>query len=91
MKVAFHALEKLSDPIILGMPELRKFGLYLEPDMDQSGLGWVQFAILGVKLPLIGTKLETKINVVHPALMAGPDFQAVPVELLADVARDFAR
>ena len=56
---------------------------FLEPDSDgSSGIGWVQFVNLGLKLPLMGSRVGAKVNVIHPALMAGPDFHVVPVHVL---------
>ena len=47
----FFLMENLSDPIILGRPELQRLGLYLEPEAEDGRL-WVQFSALNLRLPL---------------------------------------
>ena len=84
--VAFCELEKLSDPIIIGCPELLEWGFYLEPDLDTDGLGWVQLAQLGIALPILGSATDTKVNVIDPVLLAGPDYVSVPVKALRSEA-----
>ena len=78
-KVTFHELAQLADPIIIGLPELQRLGLVLEP-IGVDGVGWVQFAGLGIRLPLLGTKVGAKINVIHPMLFTSDeDFATVEV------------
>ena len=77
--VPFYELDRLSDPIIIGCPELKAWGFFLEPDLDDAGLGYVQFSKFGISIPLQGSRSDMHINVIHPALMAGPDFTPVEV------------
>ena len=78
----FCELDKLADGIIVGCPELAAWGFFLVPDLDQSGLGYVQFTNLGITLPLVGTRAESRVNVIHPVLLAGPDYVTIKVEAL---------
>jgi len=87
----FCELERLADPIIIGCPELMEWGFYLEPDLDGSGLGYVQFAYLGIALPLCGTRVGTKVNVIRAALLSGPDYVSVPVEALRQDIEGYRR
>ena len=77
--VGFYELDRLSDPLIIGFPDLKAWGFYMEPDLDSSGLGWVQFSKFNLKLPLCGSRSANKVNVIHPCLLAGPDFIPVTV------------
>ena len=77
----FYLMENLSDPVILGRPELQELGLYLEP-ADDDGRLWVQFSAYGTRLPVIQPKLDGArrvFRVDQPVVLQGPDLQDVPV------------
>jgi len=78
----FCELDRLADGIIIGCPELAAWGFFLVPDLDQSGLGYVQFTNLGITLPLAGTRADNRVNVIHPVLLAGPDYVTIKVEAM---------
>ena len=76
-----YVMPKLSDPIILGIPELRALGIYLEPP-DASGRKWVQFTTLGVRLPLLDPKQRiSPLMTDDRKLVSGPEFRPVTVSL----------
>ena len=48
----FYIMDNLSDPFILGIPELRALSLYVEPP-DEHGRKWLQFISLQARIPLL--------------------------------------
>ena len=81
MDAKFYLMENLSDPIILGRPELADMGLYLEP-RDDNGRLWVQFIHRNVRLPVIQPSRDGKrklFRVDEPKILQGPDLQDIPV------------
>ena len=76
----FYLMENLSDPIILGRPELQQLGLFLEPP-DEDGRLWVQFTSYNLRLPVImpGNGSRKVFKVDEPKILQGPDLQSVPV------------
>ena len=77
----FFLMENLSDPIILGRPELQSLGLYLEQVPDEQGNLWVHFSAFNQRLPIImpGGKRTNIIRVDEPRMVQGPDVQEIPV------------
>ena len=77
----FFLMENLSDPIILGRPELQSLGLFLEQVPDDQGRLWVQFSAFNQRLPIImptdGRPRVVKID--EPRVVHGPDVQEIPV------------
>ena len=76
-----YIMDSLSDPIILGLPELRSLGVFLEPP-DDTGRKWIQFTTYGIRLPLLtpsprGSDMTTQDRKV----IVGPDTQEVRVQL----------
>ena len=76
----FFLMENLSDPIILGRPELQALGLFLEQVGDDGRL-WVQFTALNARLPVImpGNGKPRVFKVDEPKVLRGPDVQEIPI------------
>ena len=78
----FFLMENLSDPIILGRPELQALGLFLEQVPDDQGQLWVQFSAFNQRLPIIMPPKDGKPKVIkidEPKVLQGPDVQDIPV------------
>ena len=54
----FYIMDKLADPMILGLPEMSSLGSWVEPP-GEDGRRWVQFTALGIRLPIAD---ERKLN-----------------------------
>ena len=76
----FYLMENLSDPIILGRPELSHLGLMLEPP-DEQGRLWVQFTTMNLRIPVImpGMGNAPVFRIEEPQVIAGPDLREIPV------------
>ena len=74
--VKFYLMENLSDPIILGFPELSSLGCYVEP-VDSAGRRWVQLAQAGtgLRLPVLepARKKTASLTVVGTVKIVGPN------------------
>ena len=74
-------MDKLSDPIILGLPELRALGVFLEPP-DATGRKWIQFTTYGIRLPLLTPAARiSEMTTQDRKVIVGPDLQEVRVQL----------
>ena len=80
--VWFYELGELSDPLIIGRPDLTRWGFYMEPE-DQNGRLWIQFTALNLRLPVLRKPPGQAggIRVAHPVELEGPDAQAVEVSI----------
>ena len=76
MDVKFYMMDNLSDPLILGFPELSSLGCYVEPQ-DEAGRRWMQLSQAGpgLRLPILSPELSrgTKISVVKTTHLTGPN------------------
>ena len=90
VNVKFCEMDNLSDPIIIGCPELQAWGFMMEPRTD-TGLSWVQFTTLNIALPLVAARAGQHIQVLHPLLIAGPDAVEVPVVAVRRVVQDLVQ
>ena len=84
-KVSFvvkcYVMDNLSDPIILGIPELLELGAYLEPP-DETGRKWIQFTTKRLRLPLLDPKKRrTPMQTETRRLVVGPELYQVAVTL----------
>ena len=69
--VKFYMMEGLTDPIMLGLPEMSKIGCFVEPMQD--GQLWVQFTQMGnVRLPVLGKKLREGVQLSGKTTVQGP-------------------
>ena len=69
--VKFYMMENLSDPIMLGLPEMSKMGCYVEPMQD--GQLWMQMTQMGnVRLPALGRKLKEGVQLEEKKAVRGP-------------------
>ena len=77
-------MDNLSDPVILGVPELRALGVYLEPP-DDHGRKWIQFTTKQLRPPLIDPRRRASLmrTDVH-RVVEGPELVQVPVTLEPD-------
>ena len=76
-----YIMDNLSDPIILGLPELRALGVFLEPP-DASGRKWLQFTTYGIRLPLLSpAPRNSPMTTQDRMVVVGPDLAEVSVEL----------
>ena len=81
-------MENLSDPIILGLPELRSLGVFLEPP-DDTGRKWIQFTTYGIRLPrLTPAPRNSDMTTQDRKVVVGPDMQEVSVQLKGEAYRD---
>ena len=79
-----YVMKNLSDPVILGVPELGALGVYLEPP-DDHGRKWIQFTTKGLRLPLLSPQRRNSPMVTElRRLVSGPEFVQVPVSLQLD-------
>ena len=77
-------MKNLSDPVIIGVPELRALGVYLEPP-DDHGRKWIQFTTKGLRLPLINPQRKNSPMVTElRRVVNGPEFVQIPVSLDRD-------
>ena len=81
-EVPFHELGALADPVILGLPECRNWGLALEPQ-DEMGRQWLQFSVLGIRVPVLSPR-NTGVAVLNPMMLTGPDLVDVEIEATTD-------
>ena len=69
--VKFYLMEDLTDPLMLGLPEMSKLGCFVEPIRD--GQLWVQFTQMGnVRLPVLGKKLREGVQLSGKTTVRGP-------------------
>ena len=74
-------MDKLSDPIILGLPELRALGVFLEPP-DSTGWKWLHFTTYGIRLPLLTpAPRNSEMTTQDRKVIVGPGLQEVRVQL----------
>ena len=79
-----YIMDKLSDPIILGLPELRALGVFLEPP-DATGRKWIQFTTYGIRSPLLSpTPRGSEMTTQDRKIVTGPDLQEVQVQLTGE-------
>ena len=77
----FYIMDNLSDPFILGIPELRSLGLYLEPP-DEHGRKWLQFTTLQARVPLLPPAGQgISPYTWSPMTIQGPESRPVEVRL----------
>ena len=77
-------MDNLSDPVILGMPELRVLGVYLEPP-DDHGRKWIQFTTKRLRLPLLSPqKRSSPLGTTVRRIVEGPELVEIPVSLHPD-------
>ena len=68
--VKFFMMDGLTDPLMLGLPEMSKLGCFVEPIQD--GQLWVQFTQMGLRLPVLGRKLREGVQLSGKTTVRGP-------------------
>ena len=68
----FFMMDDLTDPIMIGFPEMAQLGCFLEPVRD-DGQMWIQLTQLGnVRLPILGKKLREGVQLKGKTSVRGP-------------------
>ena len=84
--VKFYMMDNLSDPMILGYPELSALGCFVEPP-DDTGRRWLQFAHAGsgLRVPVLAPerKPTTSLTLVRSIHITGPNVSAAWLRLPA--------
>ena len=72
----FYMMDGLSDPIMIGFPEMATMGCFVEPMKD--GQMWIQLTQLGnVRLPVLGKKLRAGVQLSEKTTVRGPGVHCV--------------
>ena len=79
VEVAFHELDELADPLIIGYPECSRWGLMLEPP-DEHGQRWLQFTAHNIRLPVLDNRASS-LAAARPVEVHGPAVHEVEVEM----------
>ena len=83
LEAAFGEMSDCADPVILGFPELARFGYQVEEEEDDDGHIWVHFTKLGVTVLAETPDLEPtracRMRPVEPTVLEGPCVEAINV------------
>ena len=81
--VKFYMMDNLSDPIMLGLPEMSRLGCFVEPIQD--GQLWVQMTQMGnVRLPVLSKKIREGVQLDEKKTVRGPAIYRVKASMTAE-------